>query len=36
MPIETVTIVGAISAVFAVFTAVLAWTDRQTRGIKRR
>jgi len=35
MPIETVIVVSAIIAAFAVFTAVLAWADSQTHGIKR-
>jgi hypothetical protein len=35
MPAETALVVSAIVVVFAVFTAVLAWADSQTRGIKR-
>jgi hypothetical protein len=35
MPIETVIVVSAIIAVFAVFTVALAWADSQTHGIKR-
>jgi hypothetical protein len=36
MPTETVIVVSAIIVVFAVFTAVLAWADKQTRQIRRR
>jgi hypothetical protein len=35
MPAATILIVSAIVAVFALFGIVLAWGDRQTRGLPR-
>ncbi len=35
MPTETVIVVSAIIVIFAVFTAILAWADTQTNGLKR-
>jgi hypothetical protein len=35
MPTETVIVVSAIIVILAVFTAILAWADTQTNGLKR-
>ena len=32
MPTETAAVVSAIAVMFVIFAAVLAWTDRHSRG----